>query len=258
MARYGTVLILGSAPDVLGARDWPRAGLDAIVAINNAWQVRPDWDRLVHPKDFPAERLPPWPASHQSVHSYPDYVPAVNAYGGFVFGGGTMAFTAAYWVLHALRPRLVGFFGCDMVYPATGPTHFYGSGTADPMRPDPTLQSLEAKSARLMLMAAAQGCVMVNLSDAETSRLVFPRLDQGSLRSWRPAVPDLDRRTGLRIAEARRREIALGYEVPSGKYWKEFARIDPAALRRIDRMWLNAAAAYVAADQVPGLMLAVT
>lgn len=252
------MLILGSAPDAVRARGWPRAGIDAIVAINNAWRIREDWDFLLHPKDFAPERHPPRLGPRQSVRSYPDYVPAVNAYGGFVFCGGTMAFTAAYWVLHALRPRLVGFLGCDMIYPATGPTHFYGTGTADPIRPDPTLQSLEAKSARLMLMAAAQGCVLVNLSDAAESRLAIPRLDPDGLQDWRPAPPELDRRTGLRIAEARRREMALGYEVPSGKYWKEFARIDTAALQRIDRMWLNAAADYPVVPRTPGLMLAVT
>jgi len=69
-----------------------------------------------------------------------------------------MAFTAGYWALHALRPEVMGFIGCDMVYPKTGATHFYGTGTADPLRDDVTLQDLGAKSARLMVMAAAQGC----------------------------------------------------------------------------------------------------
>ena len=83
MPRVDTVLILGSAPDVVRAREWRREGIDAIVAINNAWKVRSDWDRLVHPKDFPPDRRPTDPRPHQRVHSYPDYVPAVNAYGGF-------------------------------------------------------------------------------------------------------------------------------------------------------------------------------
>ena len=57
----------------------------------------------------------------------------------------------------------MAFFGCDMVYAATGKTHFYGTGTADPLRPDVTLQSLEGKAARLQLLAAEQGCACVNL-----------------------------------------------------------------------------------------------
>ncbi len=64
-----------------------------------------------------------------------------------------------------------------MHYPATGPTHFYGQGTPDPLRRDITLRSLEAKSARLMVLAARQGCAMVNLSTGP-SRLVFPRANR--------------------------------------------------------------------------------
>ena len=52
------VLILGSGPNVVTCRDWPRAPFDRIVAINNAWRVRPDWDDLVFPEDFPAEKRP--------------------------------------------------------------------------------------------------------------------------------------------------------------------------------------------------------
>ena len=52
------VLMLGSAPGVTEAALWPRAPFDRIVAINNAWRVRPDWDALVHPWDFPEDRRP--------------------------------------------------------------------------------------------------------------------------------------------------------------------------------------------------------
>lgn len=233
----GTVLILGSAPDVLRCRAWRRAGIDAIVAINNAWQVRSDWDHLLYPKDFPADRLPPDPRPYQALRSYPDYVPAVNAYGGFVFCGGTMAFTAGYWALARLRPRLLAFLGCDMTYDTSGATHFYGLGTPDPLRSDPTLRNLEARSARLELIAADQGCAVVNLSEKPTSRLVFSRLSHAALPDWRPA-PAAPPST--RVAEIRAQETALGYDVPSGKYWKEAARFDPAALARLDTLWLTA------------------
>ena len=52
------VLMLGSGPNVIACRDWPRATFDRIVTINNAWAVRPDWDDLVYPDDFPPERHP--------------------------------------------------------------------------------------------------------------------------------------------------------------------------------------------------------
>ena len=37
------------------------------------------------------------------------------------------------------------------------------------------------------------------------------------------------------------READLAYVVPSGKYWKEEDRFDPAEIDRIDAMWLQAA-----------------
>ena len=127
------VLVLGSGPNVTEAAKWNRAPFDLIVAINNAWRVRADWDYLVHPSDFPTERMPEAVADHQRIVTYEDYVPANNAYGGILYAGGTMAFTAGYWVLHALRPKVMAFLGCDMTYDGAQ-THFYGQGTADPLR----------------------------------------------------------------------------------------------------------------------------
>ena len=43
------ILILGSAPDAVSARAWKSQPFDCIVAINNAWQIRPDWDDLIFP-----------------------------------------------------------------------------------------------------------------------------------------------------------------------------------------------------------------
>lgn len=225
--------MLGSAPMAVQARDWPRDGFDAVVAINNAHMIRPDWDYHVYPWDFPAARRPV-PQGGQLAVTQDDFVPAQNAFGGFVYAGGTMAFTAAYWALHALRPRVIAAFGCDMHYPA-GRTHFYGSGTADPLRPDITLQSLEAKSARLMILAAMEGCAMVNLSNGP-SRLIYPRVPRQRAAHARPLPFD------IRLADdAMKREDALGYRVPSGRYWEEAHRFDPAELRRIDMLWLAAA-----------------
>lgn len=229
------VMMLGSAPMALQARAWNRAPFDRIVTINNAVAVRPDWDFMVHPWDFPADRVPV-PLRGQAVVTETDFVPAQNAYGGFVYAGATMAYTAGYWALYALRPRVLAVFGCDMHYPAGSPTHFYGRGTPDPLRPDITLQSLEAKSARLMVLAAMQDCALVNLSTGP-SRLLFPRADQAALAGARP----LRFNRGL-VSAALAREAALGYVVPSGRYWDELERFDPAELAALDAMWLEAVA----------------
>lgn len=226
-------LMLGSAPNAVEARAWPRAPFDQIVAINNAWRIRPDWDHLCCPWDFPDDRRPA-PAAHQSLVLQEDFVPAQNLYGGFVYAGGTMAFTTAYWMLAALKPQVIAVLGCDMHYPAKGPTHFYGTGTPDPLRADITLRSLEAKSARLMILAARQGCAMVNLSSGP-SRLVFPRATPQSLpKAPAPHDPHL-------VAEALAREAALNYIVPSGRYWEAETRFDPAEIDALDALWLAAA-----------------
>jgi hypothetical protein len=88
----------------------------------------------------------------------------------------TMAFTAGYWALGALQPDIIAYVGCDMVYSTeNGKTsHFYGSGSADPLRNDMTLQSLEAKSNRLMALANKENCAVLNMSTLPESRLTFP------------------------------------------------------------------------------------
>lgn len=228
------VLTLGSAPMVSEASLWPRGPFDRIVAINNAWRIRADWDVAIHPHDFPPERQAA-PGPGQRLVTETEFVPAQNAFGGFVYAGATMAFTAGYWALHALQPRVLAVFGCDMHYPKTGATHFYGAGTADPLRKDITLRSLEAKSARLLVLAAMQGCAVVNLS-VGPSRLIFPRSTRAAAAGARPATwcPDL-------AAEALALEAELGYVVPSGRYWEEAGRFDPALLDQLDRLWLQAA-----------------
>ena len=230
-----TVLIIGSGPTALDAAQWPRSAFDQIVVINNAWRVREDWSYLIHPDDFPPERRPDQTREGQRIITSDLYVPAQNTFGGFVFAGGTMSFTAAYWTLHALQPSVIAFFGCDMVYPAASQTHFYGTGTADPLRKDVTLRSLEAKSCRLRAFAARQDCALVNLSTGE-SRLSIPKVTIGDLTHTPPKPAGLDRdRMDRLIAQ----EEKLGYFVESGRYWDFEHLFDPVQIDGIDRQWLT-------------------
>jgi hypothetical protein len=177
-----------------------------------------------------------------------DFVPVQNEYGGFVYAGGTMAFTAGYWALGALKPDVLAFFGCDMNYQTRdGRTHFYGDGEPDPLREDVTLQSLEAKSARLMLMAASEGCMTVNLSARKDTRLIFPRMTNAEIaaltnadtQSWLAFQQRQAMREGVEVILSR--EAELGYFVPSGRYWEEEARFDAKALSDLDELWLDLA-----------------
>ena len=232
-----TVLIIGSGPNAVEAAAWDRDAFTHIVAINNAFAIRPDWDFAIHPEDLPVDRRPTGLRPGQRIVEAADYVPVQNTLGGFVYAGGTMAFTAGYWALASLKPAVMGFVGCNMVYPATGNTHFYGVGAADPLRDDITLQSLEAKSARLELMAAAHCCACVNLSDGE-SRLTFPRRTPETLSDAQVLTPEPNS-----LAAAQAQERALGYVVPSGRYWEVADQFDAAELRGVDALWLTALAA---------------
>lgn len=228
----GILLILGSGPNVISATQWLRRPFDTVVAINNAWQVRDDWDYLVFPEDFPHSRRPRTLAPGHTLIQAPDYIPAQNRYGGILYVGATMALNTGYWALHALRPRVMAFLGCDMVYPPGGNTHFYGTGAADPLRGDVTLRDLRAKSARLFLLAARQGCACVNLSHLP-SRLMFPRVLRAELCQTR----------ALGVAEAivqtpLAAEHHLGYHAPSGRY--DPADFDTTAIDRVDRLWRHA------------------
>ncbi|MEO0487694.1 MAG: hypothetical protein AAF092_17485 [Pseudomonadota bacterium] len=227
------LLILGSGPSAIAARDWPRAPFDHILAINNAWQIRDDWDDLIYPYDFPADRMPTAIAPNQRVIEDDAFVPAQNAFGGFLYAGATMAFTATYWALHALKPDVIAYLGCDMVYAPTGATHFYGKGSPDPLRADISLRNLEAKSARAQGFAARQGCRLLNLGTGE-SRLTFPRATPQTL----DAGVAID---GAAMDAALKRERALGYDTPTGFHDHIDADLD--ALDAIDALWLKAAGA---------------
>jgi hypothetical protein len=240
------VLVIGSAPEAVAAREFDTAGVGHIVAINNAWRVRPDWTHLVHPEDFPPERRPV-PANGQSIVTYRDYVPANNRFGGIVYAGGTMAFSTAYWVLDALRPAIMAFCGCDMIYDRpVGTSHFYGAGEADPLRPDPTLQSLEAKANRLAILAAEEGCLCVNLSELPRSRLTFPRMAPPLLGSDLTGF-HYSGLAGLRdriVPSARKAATALEVRhdlvVPGGDYWNAPEKLNAEVLSAIDGLWLEA------------------
>jgi hypothetical protein len=243
---FKMVLLIGSAPDAVLAKDWDLSMFAQRVAINNAWQITPDWDYLVYPEDFAPERMPPTPLKpSQQLIAAPEFVPQQNSFGGFVYAGGTMAFTAGYWALGALKPDLIAFLGCDMVYGTnTGDSsHFYGQGTPDPLREDVTLQSLEAKSVRFMSLAHTQQCAVVNLSALPESRLLFPRVDRLDLAA--PALQQLLSQQGellnsVGAVSALQAEQDLGYMVASGRYWEHTAEFDKTKLSDIDSLWLQA------------------
>ena len=242
-----TVLIVGSAPEAVVVKSWDLSAFKECVVINNAWQLLEQWTYLIHPEDFPAERMPKVSIKDsQKLITAKEFVPHQNDLGGFIYAGGTMAFTAGYWALGALKPDLLAFVGCDMVYTSENDAarHFYGHGTADPLRTDITLQSLEAKSIRLMALAHAQKCAVVNLSERPDSRLAFSRLNHSAVSRGMNHGDLLDNQNNLlaqnKVSEALQFEKNLGYMVASGRYWESETDFDKDKLKAIDAVWLSA------------------
>ena len=225
------VLIIGSAPDALEAQSFDRKLFQQVVAINNAWNVRSDWDYCIFPDDFPENRRPNGNNEQRLIGSE-QYVPLQNKYGGFVYSGGTMAFTAGYWVLGHFNPRAIAYIGCDMVYDEKK-THFYGRGTPDPLREDPTLKNLKAKSARLEAIAASQNCSIFNLSKKPKSNLVFRRNNLENI----PEHPTPRRVNTELLKLVLEKEKSLGYFIKNGKYWKHLADFDQKQIDILDGLW---------------------
>ena len=228
------ILILGSGPDSVDARKFQSGLFDKIVSINNAWQIRKDWDFCIFPDDFPKERRPESNLAQQLI-TFNEYVPIQNKFGGFVYAGGTMAFTAGYWALGALKPTIIAYLGCDMIYKGNK-THFYGKGTADPLRNDPTLKNLLSKSARFEVIANSNNCSVFNLSKQKESNLVFRRLGISEISG-----PINSRKVeNKKTLEAFKLEKELGYFVKDGKYWKHLKTFDTNAISLLDSLWSEA------------------
>ena len=235
MKKIEIVLILGSAPNALIAKEWPEHCFDAIVAINNAWKIRSDWTHSIFPSDFPKSRQAK-PSKFQSLHSANDYVEAQNKFGGFVYAGGTMAFTAAYWALEKFKPKSICFFGCDMVYEGKK-THFYGKGRPDPLRNDITLRSLEAKSARFEAFAINQECTVLNLSTEKESRLTYERATLKEICSGQYFSKHCINTSKFNFAL--KKEKQLKYFIKDGRYWKHLEKFSPKEIDALDRLWLD-------------------
>ena len=229
------ILIIGSAPSAIIANSWDLGIFDKIVAINNAWKIRKDWTNCIYPEDFPENKRPK-SSETQTLHSSEEYVKAQNHFGGFVYAGGTMAFTAGYWVLYKFKPQIICYTGCDMVY--TGEkTHFYGKGKADPLRKDKTLNNLLAKSARLEAIASLNKCKILNLSNIAESKLTFPKVNVNDLDNVFKIHPNKFKEEKINLAL--QKEKKTGYFIPDGKYWKQMDKFDQKEIKLIDELWLS-------------------
>ena len=181
------ILVIGSAPDAIQVKNWELSVFDKVIAINNAWQLTDKWDQLIFPHDFPNKNKPATLLAHQTIVTEEQFVPTQNFFGGFVYAGATMAFTAGYWSLATYKPSKICFLGCNMHYSESGATHFYGMGKPDPLRKDISLTSLKACSYRMMIMSKIHGCDVVSLSTGETN-LHIPQTSFHALADYQTEI----------------------------------------------------------------------
>lgn len=233
---YKPTLIIGSGPSALdlSQRD---LGRTRTAAINNAWRVRGDIDYLLFPSDFPEERRAPSSYKARRI-TVPDYMAGMNAGGGLIFCGATMVFAAGYWAVHSIRTKVVGFYAADMIYPSQG-SHFYGEGTADPLREDISLRSLEAKGVRLFSFGISRGVVLVNCSPQAESRLVFPRVELAKLSELQTHP-----KRWSELKKAAKDVFRLEAEAPFDRMREEYWTLADTQekldfIGRVDQQWLS-------------------
>ena len=95
-----------------------------------------------------------------------------------------------------------------------------------------------------MALATQENCVLVNLSEQNRSRLVYPRSTPEALIQWARAdwshqlEKQCARLNPRALREALHRESQLGYMVQSGRYWEVRATLDAAKLMALDQQWL--------------------
>lgn len=207
-----------------------------VVAINNAHKAVSRINFSVYSGDFPAEDK----ADNLAVvgRSGPQYVPAMQRFGGFLFCGATMALAAGYWAINDFPFSQISYYACDMIY--SGPqSHFYEGGKADPLRRNLTLQSLEAKTLRLFYVALTNNVLLLNASPADSTRLCFPHNRDGLSLHHLVFADLMDEMVALRTALAPYADAALKLEAEAPF---DARRIDYLVYGKDETVW-----AYLAA-----------
>lgn len=188
------------------------------------------------PWDFPPDRHPV-AGPGQTLVTEDDFVPAQNAYGGFVYGGATMAYTAAYWVLHALRPRVIAVFRLRHAVPRDRSHAFLRHRQPRPFarRHHPAVAGGEIGATDGA--GRPSGLRDSNLSTGP-SRLVFPRCALDDVAAAKPHIFAEDL-----VTQALSQRGGPGLHHPVGPVWEELHRFDAAQIDRLDALWLATVAA---------------
>lgn len=172
---HKTLTIVGSGRTARLVNDYFSKDREAIVwALNNAWTAVNDYDKIFYSDDFPAQRKPPAHVLSRMGLSGPIYYPKIQYFNGILLCGATIALAAGYTAISMMPFSQISFFACDMNY-GEGQTHFYGVGSPDPLRRDPSLQNIRAKFLRLFYFGLKQRCLIINASPELETLLSLPR-----------------------------------------------------------------------------------
>jgi len=180
------VLMIGSGPSARSIVDYDYVKNGwVIVAINHGWMACGEWTYMVHSHDY--QKKLPRPSPTQLVTD--DIEQILNHFGGYDTIGFSTTLIASHWALHNLKPKIIGFLGCDMNYTPdiNGHTCIYGIGEdiqrynqSDPDRmvaqykkSDPDF--LNTIYNRFFKTAQGRGCAVVNFSKDKSSRLPYGR-----------------------------------------------------------------------------------
>lgn len=152
------VLILGSG---LSGRQVSKLDLSNhfVIAINNAWELTPNWTHHIYPDDFTRS----FPTDYNQIQQTIDntiYMKKNTQFGNLEFRGNSMIYNALYYAI-ILNPKVIGTLGCDLYYDDEE-THFYKGGTKDPLRFQPDYHKLRFK--RFLKLATMKGIECVNYS----------------------------------------------------------------------------------------------
>jgi len=163
------VLIVGSGANCREVNTWNTSGYSVFV-MNNAWKAVNNWDYLYYPGDF---------------HDLPTPMEGKNLITGAFINHflskfnldrisyhATALFSATYFAMYALKPKLIGYIGTDMNYSIEG-NAFYGKSIPDPLRFGEEVLNLWLKE--LVNDAKSLKIKLVNFSNGP-SRLPFERV----------------------------------------------------------------------------------
>jgi len=191
------VLIVGSGftANEVNDYDYKNNGW-TIVAINNGWMACANYfDYHMYPNDYTRDRkVVPNYLPHQKYFVYTQ--DDLRPYGGQAACGQSATLNIGYAVLRRLKPRVIGFLGCDMNYTPRedGATAIYGvghdiatRGISDPDsmvkrfgKDDPNY--LHDIYTRFSNVAKEHNCDVYNFSSDENTRLPYPKASPEDFR----------------------------------------------------------------------------